>query len=92
MPKMITFAELEALLLEVGFEESPTTGNHKLFEHLISDTIVVLPMWQATDRVDRAHLVATRKTLDGRGVIDAAAFDEFLETHSKANGRQVSIA
>ena len=92
MSKTITFADLESLLFEVGFKENPTAGNNKLFEHSISDTVLILPMWQATDQVDRVHLVAVRRMLDEKGVIDADAFDELLQAAHKVADRTLPLS
>ena len=43
MFKNIIFAELEELLLNNGFQNVPTTGSHKVFQHQESDTLIVLP-------------------------------------------------
>lgn len=76
--KAITFADLERVLLAVGFVQIPTTGHHKVFRHGETDTIVLLPLVPADTALDDTHLVAVRKLVDERGVIASDAFDGLL--------------
>ncbi|HEX5506155.1 MAG TPA: hypothetical protein VFW96_26285 [Thermomicrobiales bacterium] len=76
--KTITFADLERVLLTVGFAQVPTAGRHKVFRHGETDTVVLLPLVPAETALDDTHLVAVRKMVDERGVIAADVFDSML--------------
>jgi predicted RNA binding protein YcfA (HicA-like mRNA interferase family) len=75
MSKQITFAELEKLLLELGFIPSPAQGTHQVFKHLNSGTLVILPGYNKQDIVNPAHLVSTRRVLVENSLMNEEAFD-----------------
>lgn len=75
----IKFAELEKLLLSIGFVEVPTTGSHKVYEYPPLGTLVVLPGYEQQANVRTMHLVAVRKILDENGLMDRNMFTSFLE-------------
>ncbi|WP_155752734.1 type II toxin-antitoxin system HicA family toxin [Scytonema sp. UIC 10036] len=74
----IKFAELEKLLLSIGFVEVPTTGSHKVYEYSPLGTLVVLPGYEQQANVRAMHLVAVRKILDENGLMDRDMFTTFL--------------
>lgn len=74
----IKFAELEKLLLSIGFVEVPTTGSHKVYEYPVLGTLVVLPGYEQQANVRTMHLVAVRKILDENGLMDRNMFTSFL--------------
>ncbi|MGB3636380.1 MAG: type II toxin-antitoxin system HicA family toxin [Rivularia sp. (in: cyanobacteria)] len=75
----IKFAELEQLLLSIGFVEITTTGSHKVYEYSPLGTLVVLPGYEQQANVRTMHLVAVRKILDENGLMDSDVFTSFLE-------------
>lgn len=75
MSKQITFAELEKILLELGFIPSPAQGTHQVFKHLNSGTLVILPGYNKQDIVNPAHLVSTRRVLAENGLMNGDVFD-----------------
>ncbi|BAZ40300.1 hypothetical protein NIES4101_62610 [Calothrix sp. NIES-4101] len=79
MTRDIKFAELEELLLSIGFVEIPTTGSHKVYEYSPLGTLVVLPGYEQQANVRTMHLVAVRKILDENGLMDKDVFSRFLE-------------
>jgi predicted RNA binding protein YcfA (HicA-like mRNA interferase family) len=79
MFKNITFAELKKLLLNNGFKNVPTTGSHKIFQHLESDTLVVLPSYENERLIDTIHLVAVRRILIENDLIDENSFNNFAQ-------------
>ena len=81
--KTPTYCELEQLLTEMGFVPIPTTGTHRPFRHPETDTIVVLPGHDETERVIPIQLVAIRKTVLERGVIEDGDFDSLLDKITK---------
>lgn len=74
----IKFAELEKLLLNIGFVEVPTTGSHTIYEYLPLGTLVVLPGYEQQANVRTMHVVAVRKILDENGLMDKDMFTSFL--------------
>lgn len=78
-PEAITFADLEKLLLRLGFVACETAGTQKVFRHLVSDTVLVFPAYQPQDLVRPIHLVGVRKMLVEKDLISQAAFEGALE-------------
>lgn len=79
MLKDIIFADLEQLLLKVGFTTLPTAGSHKVFNYPSSRALIILPSYEKNAYVHPVHLVAVRRILIENGLIDSSAFDSFLE-------------
>jgi predicted RNA binding protein YcfA (HicA-like mRNA interferase family) len=80
MSKQITFAELEKLLLKLGFVPNPTQGTQRVFIYSDLKALVVFPGYSKKDVVHPAHLVSTRKVLSENGLMDADAFNEFCSS------------
>ncbi|NEP62731.1 MAG: addiction module toxin, HicA family [Symploca sp. SIO2G7] len=78
MSRTITFAELEKLLLKLGFTALPTTGNHQVFKHQGSGALVVLPDYLKQAWVDTTHLVAVRRILLEYELLKEESFDLFF--------------
>jgi hypothetical protein len=76
----ITFAQLRQLLLHLGFTESVTPRSNVFFEHVPSGAEIALPIYRSNQIVLPHHLATVRMMLDGKGLMDAAAFDEFLSS------------
>lgn len=76
--KKVTYDSLEQLLLHIGFIRGYTAGSHKVYEHTPSDTIILLPPSRPDEVVDAIHLLAVRKTVVERGVLDGDEFDRLL--------------
>jgi predicted RNA binding protein YcfA (HicA-like mRNA interferase family) len=74
----IKFAELEKLLMGIGFVEVPTTGSHKVYEYSPLGTLIVLPGYEQQANVRAMHLVAVRKILDENGLMNRDMFTSFL--------------
>ncbi len=49
MTKRVTFAELEKLLLEIGFVPQTVQGAHRVFQYPALGTLVVLPGYKSQD-------------------------------------------
>jgi predicted RNA binding protein YcfA (HicA-like mRNA interferase family) len=49
MTNKVTFAELEKLLLELGFVYQSVQGAHKVFQYPALSTLVVLPGYKEQD-------------------------------------------
>ncbi len=89
--KHITYGDLEWLLTEVGFRAGSTTGHHRLFEYPTFDSVIVLPGRRPDESVAPAHLVAVRKNLTEKGIIEASTFDAMLATRAKMDDQPVLL-
>ena len=78
MNKSVAYRDLEQALVRMGFVPQPTTGTQKLFAHQSSDALVMLPPYSAQDSVSPAHVIAIRRVVTEKGVIEADAFDRLL--------------
>jgi predicted RNA binding protein YcfA (HicA-like mRNA interferase family) len=75
MTKALTFAELEKLLLELGFVRQSVQGTHQVFQYPALGTLVVLPGYKSQDWVHPAHLVSVRRVLAENGLMSTTEFD-----------------
>ncbi len=75
----ITFDDLSKLLIRLGFDIRAVSGSQKVFQHLKSDTLIILPHYELQDPIRAIHLASTRKLLIERDLITQAAFDGYLE-------------
>ncbi len=75
----ITFDDLSRLLIRLGFDLRAVSGTQKVFQHLTSDTLIVLPHYELQDPIHARHLASTRKLLIEKDLITQAAFDGYLE-------------
>lgn len=74
----ITYGELDSLLGRLGFVPVSTSGPQKVFENPAFDALVVLPPAGADELVRPHHLVAVRKLLIEKGIIDEDAYDRLM--------------
>jgi hypothetical protein len=75
----ITFDDLSKLLVRLGFDIRAVSGPQKVFQHLESDTLIILPHYEPQDPIHAIHLASTRKLLIEKDLITQAAFDGYLE-------------
>ncbi len=75
----ITFDDLSKLLTRLGFSLRAVSGPQKVFQHLDSDTLIVLPHYEPQEPMRAIHLVSTQKLLIEKDLITQAAFDGYLE-------------
>ncbi|MBW4505017.1 MAG: type II toxin-antitoxin system HicA family toxin [Scytonematopsis contorta HA4267-MV1] len=78
MVREVQFAELEQLLLDIGFAAVQTTGSQKVYEYPSSGTLIVLPDYEQQAYVRIVHLVAVRRILSENGLMDSDKFNLFL--------------
>jgi len=74
----VKFSSLRQILLDLGFEQVPVTKPHIGFQHDGADLLIVLPPYRGNALVAPHHLVYVRMMLDGKGLMDAAAFDRLV--------------
>lgn len=75
MRKTTTFAELRQFLHDLGFKEDLVQEKFHRFQHDPSDTRFIFRPYRPSDLVQQGDLVAVRRFLDVRGLMDAEAFD-----------------
>jgi predicted RNA binding protein YcfA (HicA-like mRNA interferase family) len=75
MTKRVTFAELEKLLIELGFVPQSVQGAHRVFQNPALGTLVVLPGYKSQDWVHPVHLISVRKTLAENDLMNVSTFD-----------------
>jgi hypothetical protein len=74
----IVFSDLIQLLFRLGFTQY-SVGNQEVFQHVESDTSIVLPHYELREILRPIHVVGTRKILVENGLMEPAAFDGYLE-------------
>jgi hypothetical protein len=79
-----TFGTLRQVLIDLGFRTTTMPAGHIRFDHLPSDTLVILRPYKDDDIVDQGNLQGVRRLLDEKGVVDRNKFDELLRARSLA--------
>ena len=77
-PPRIKFGKLRQLLVGLGFREVVLSESATGFQHDPSDTLIVLPTYNANRIVLPHHLATVRIMLDGKGLMDGEAFDDLV--------------
>lgn len=75
----ITFDDLSKLLTRLGFNLRAVSGPQKVFQHLESDTLIILPHYEPQETLRAMHWVSARKLLIEKDLITPAAVDGYLE-------------
>lgn len=75
-----TFAQLQQLLLEMGFTETVVPKSHVFFAHEPSGAEVALPIYRSDRNVLPHHLITVRMMLDAKGLMAAVDFDDLVES------------
>jgi hypothetical protein len=74
----VTFAQLERLLMRLDFVPVPTRGPQLVFEHVRTQTEIVLPAGQPTEPAGSARLLGIRSTVVERGVVAGRVYDDLI--------------
>ncbi len=77
-PEPIMFADLEKLLLALGFQ-SVNQSQYSIFQHPPTQAMISLPKYEAAAVVQALHLNLARRILDTYGLMSTTAFDGFTE-------------
>jgi hypothetical protein len=80
-----TFATLEQILLQLGFEVRTIPESHVLFEHRKVDVHLILPLYKPNEVVAPRNLAYVRHTLDAWGIMARDQFEEQLRQRSLAS-------
>ncbi len=86
--KLVSFEALEHMLLQIGFVHGYTTGQHKLYTHKETDTIIALPPSRPGELAQPIYIVAIRKQLIDRGLVDDDEFDRLLEQARRVTAQE----
>ena len=78
MNKTVTFAQLEHILTELGFVKNVVPKTGVAYEHPPTQTLFVVRLHKPDEIVPGKVLLAAQLQLDGRGVIEAAEFEQML--------------
>jgi hypothetical protein len=78
----ITFEELRELLLELGFSECLPPPQRIRFEHPATGTVLLFPAYDSHQTVSDREMAVIRRQLVDNGLIEAPAFERFLERAS----------
>jgi hypothetical protein len=79
-----TFATIQRILVDLGFQVRSVPGSHVLFERPGTDTWVLLRPYQDDDVVWGPNVVGIRELLDAKGILPAERFDELVKERSLA--------
>ena len=79
----LSYSQLSAMLLSLGFERRVIRGSHVLFTHEKTETIVALPIARGRQKVRMANIVATRFLLDAKGIIPSQKWESLAEDQRK---------
>jgi hypothetical protein len=78
----VSFATLQHVLEGLGFVKAQTAGPQQVFEHAPSDSVFLFRAYKPRDKVTPADLIAVRKILDDKGVIEPEALEDMLHQPS----------
>jgi hypothetical protein len=74
----VTFDELRALLLHLGFAESQPQKDRCQFAHPVTGTVLLFRPHRAGEAVSERDMLVVRRQLVDNGLIEAPAFEHFL--------------
>jgi hypothetical protein len=75
----VRFADFECVLLRLGFQRKATVGPQHFYEHHTEeDTYILLPPYTQEEIVRPLHLLAARRLIAERSIVDESAFDRML--------------
>jgi predicted RNA binding protein YcfA (HicA-like mRNA interferase family) len=73
MFRNISFRQLQAILLKLGFEKVPTRGQHLVYIHRDTGTRIILPPSRLKS-VPPVYVRAVGKELDDHGIMTSEEF------------------
>ena len=81
----VSFAELRALLLDLGFQET-VEKTRLVFEHPVGGTLL-FRRYKGTDRISLGDMLVVRGQLEDNGVIEAGALARQAHVHRQQHRR-----
>ncbi len=79
MKNRITYGQLERVLADLSFSKRVVRGKGVVYEHPSTDTVLIVSIHRATDRVPDFVLASIRLQLSAKRRVSAADFDEMLQ-------------
>jgi predicted RNA binding protein YcfA (HicA-like mRNA interferase family) len=79
MTSHVTFTQLDRILQQLGFQKTVIRGMGVAYRHAPTDTLFPVRPHRANEVVPDYLLAAARSQFDGRGIIDAAGFEDLLK-------------
>ena len=79
MNETISYAQLHAALVQLGFRKVVLPSANIQYRHEASGTSLVFPAHRPEDRVPAASIIGTRKVVVDRGVAKAELWNELLQ-------------
>jgi predicted RNA binding protein YcfA (HicA-like mRNA interferase family) len=79
-----SFADLQQILLELGFHMKVVPGSHVVFEHDPARARLVIEPLADDETVDQATLAIVARNLDEHGILPRGRFDELLRERALA--------
>jgi predicted RNA binding protein YcfA (HicA-like mRNA interferase family) len=76
--KPFSFRQVSRLLEQLGFVARSTPEGYQVFRHPATNALIVLPHYEAEDRVYSPHLAGIRKTLDDYYLVSSEDLDRRL--------------
>ena len=81
--RTIRFADLECLLLRLGFQRSETVGVRLVYTHSGVASLLVFPPYKPDEIVQTHHWMKTRWELDSHGLMESEAFDHTFSSDAE---------
>lgn len=78
----VTYSRLDEVLRSLGFSVGEPEQGTRLYRHMETGAVIVLPILPDQDEVLPRHLVGVRMTLDGFGIADSLEFDSRIQKAS----------
>lgn len=78
MSDKVTFAQFDAVMAELGFEQQVIAGSHVNYRHARLDGPIMIRLHKPKDIVPGYVLLSARRELELFGVVGTDRFDELL--------------
>jgi hypothetical protein len=75
----VTFGELRALLVDLGFTESRPQNGRCQFAHPVTGTVLLFRPHRSDASVGERDMLVVRRQLVDNGLIEASTFEHFLQ-------------
>ncbi len=75
----VTFGELQALLLDLGFTEARQQNDRCRFEHPVTGTVLLFRPHRSDETLGERDMLVVRRQLIDNGLIEVSAFEHFLQ-------------
>lgn len=79
----LTYSRLWAILTGLGFVRESARGQHVVFTHSPTETIIVLPHARGRDTVRAATILTTRVMLEGRGIASRQRWESMVNSKTE---------